>query len=226
MRTLMMRSVLKKRIRLGLALLIVPICILIGYRICSINAEAWVIPIEVHQKGNWVDFDGAFAGYDDEKTMGYSLKLESAEIMSPNDFVRKYAVDPVSGKVDLEKPDMQRLIVLNLQVANKGNREGYMSAINWCVTSSTDVLADYRPDYDVWAFAHPVMQNQPCFEIKSDTEFTVHIPFSWQCDPGLFESFDESSFRIPDLGAYELIVTNVPIRKQIAFTLNDILSLS
>lgn len=191
---------------------------LIGVRIWHVNDTAWTLPEERYGIGERVSFDGAFAGYDYEETDGYALTVTNAEVMTPREFVQAYGVDPNASLDDISRPDEESLVVLTLYMENAGNEEGYMSSINWRLVSPDDPSAEYYCARNVWFFAHPVMESQPCFEIRPDSEFVVYVPFCKTAQQGYLEVYDDQLKARVDECNFEFIFTNVPVRKMVEFS--------
>lgn len=195
---------------------------LLAWRIASVNQDAEQQRIEVYEMNEWVSFDGAFSGYRLEATEGYSLRVMSASIMTPRQYLECFSKEKpdltqkLKGTyMDLavESMDKPSVLVLSVQLKNEGNKEGYMAALNWKAVSVTRPEIALTCDWDLWGYVDESMLEQPSFTINPDSEYETQIPLSEEGSPRYFETFDDVSRIVLQPGKYQLILTNVPVRK-------------
>lgn len=90
-----------------------------GGRVAWVNAGTYRPPETVHHAmGEWFDFDGAYVYRElNENTKGYRLRVSNAEILSYNEFVRRYTVhtyEPIEGV------DVPAIVCLTIDIQNDG----------------------------------------------------------------------------------------------------------
>lgn len=79
------------------ALILCAICIGIGMRIQMVNAQAITVPTEVYQQEEKLELDGAFVEVVKENTQGYALKVNAAQLVSYNEYLREHGMEKVAG---------------------------------------------------------------------------------------------------------------------------------
>lgn len=197
---------------------------LIAWRIVAVNQNAEQQQTEVYEMNEWVPFEGAFSGYYLEATEGYALRVVSASIMTPRQYLEhfsKQGLDLSQGlkgtykDLTLESMDEPSVLALGVEVKNEGNKEGYMAALNWKAISVDRPERALTCDWDLWGYVDESMLEQPSFTINPDSEYETHIPLSEESNPRYFETFDDVSRTVLQPGKYQLILTNVPVRKTI-----------
>jgi hypothetical protein len=194
-------------------------------RIAWVNINAQDVVEETSAINEQVDLAGCFAEDIDESTDGLSVELTSAEIMSAQEYVDRYAQDDID--LLLKTDDMyavtpqnindKSVLVLGLTFSNTENSDGFFSAISWRVLAQNAPDVCIAPDWDIWRYANEGMEGQTSFKIRTNTSLSIYVPFCAQSPTGFMESYLEGTRRTLDPGAYGLILTNSPIRKTIKF---------
>lgn len=215
---------MRRRIMVAAGTLVV--VLLIAARVGYVNSDTLASYTETYAEGEWVSFDGAVAEIADERTDGYSFRLVSAEIMSPQSFAERYVssssdltegIDDAFVDVGPETAFDESVMALTVEMKNEGNAEGYMAALSWRIVSQSMPELALSCDWDLWGMVDPSMKMNPCFTLRPDTEYETVIPFCAQRGPGYLQTYDNASRLELRPGAYDLILTNVPTRKQIGF---------
>lgn len=178
-------------------------------RIAWVNDNAVHVPEERFEVGEWVDFDGAFVSSGQENTDGYSLRVANAHIMSCRDYLSQYASEEAAKALSDEAGEV---VVLEIDVSNSGNSDGYMNYKSWRLSPPSKNTA-YYIDYDLWYQAIPALaEGKGRFGVTEGTTKTVYVPF-WH-----FDSYEanmqgdfSSTMRADVLeGNYEFIFAHVP----------------
>ncbi len=199
-----------------------------GARVWFVNAHAQAIPVQTHQMGEKVDLDGNFLEFASEKTEGYSITVLGARAMTSREYAEAYAAEGVDvdaglgqiaqgmGAGDSEGEaalDEKTEIVLDVEVRNDGNEDGYLMAMSWRVIPDGARDAAYQPDFSLWSLANPAMGSQIGFTIRSGTTMTLHIPFYRNLTRPPFKSDDYSYVAVVGEEPFFLQVSNVPVRQ-------------
>lgn len=177
-------------------------------RITWVNDNAVRIPEERFEVGEWIEFDGAFVSSAQERTDGYALRVKGAYVMSCQDYLRQYASEDGEGLADEDG----EVVVLEIDVSNDGNADGYMNYKSWRLSPPSKNAA-YYIDYDLWYQAIPVLaEGKGRFSVIEGTTKTLYVPF-WHFDS--YEANMQGDFSasmradVPE-GRYEFIFTHIP----------------
>ena len=206
--------------RRRLTLSLVAVCCLVGLlaaRIYQVNLDMLGYPEDIHGVGETVELKGAFAEYAHEDTDGYKVIVNSARLMSRNEYVAQYAAEqanPVANPQDKTDWSAPTLAVFDLTIRNEkslADERGYLDSIGWDVVPEREKHRWLRID-EVFRLSVPQIEGASQLSIKPGTEYVLHVPFS---------SLTGSAFPAPmgdfyaselSPGYYSLILTNVPIR--------------
>ena len=185
-------------------------------RIAYVNVRFSAPPVEEYQVGEWAELEGAFTtDRDYELTDGYALRVNGAEILSPNEYLDRYARD---GAGSVEDGDRPYLVVVDLTVRNDGNSSGHISAYNWRMISPSgdDSLTVAS---DLWDHVNKGMDTTAAFVVAEGTEVTTHVPFCAQRGSEYFQPF---RMEYPDVlpGAYRLRFTNAPVKIEVPLSVS------
>ena len=58
-----------------------------------VNAQAITVPTEVYQQEEKLELDGAFVEVVKENTQGYALKVNAAQLVSYNEYLRAHGME-------------------------------------------------------------------------------------------------------------------------------------
>jgi hypothetical protein len=194
-------------------------------RIAWVNINAQDVVEETSAINEQVDLAGCFAEDIDENTDGLSVELTSAEIMSAQEYVDRYAQDDINlleedltyCTVDEDNVNNNSVLVLGLTFSNTNNEIGYFPAISWRVISHSAQDICIMPDWDIWRYVDQSAAEETCFKVRTGTSVTTYIPFCAQAPTGFLQSFLNVERRTLDSDTYSLVLTNSPIRKTIKF---------
>lgn len=198
----------------------VAICLLvalIGGRIWYVNQHAIFVPTYSHELDEWIDLDGSFVSVSDEDTFGYSLKVSNARMMTRRDYFEFFSVDSSDSDTGISGESFF-VVVLDIDVKNQGNADGYINYKNWRLSPPARNTAFYI-DYDLWYEALPELNSgKGAFGVTEGTTVTLHVPF-WHFDSKKASLAASSVSAYGDVveGSYEFILTNMP-RHTVFFT--------
>lgn len=187
----------------------------IGARIWWVNANAYRIPVEKYSMGEWVSYDGCFLETIDEDNEGYSVRIDSAEVMSEAEYHERYAVNDTYTE---ELSDEQSLMALTLTIKNEGNEPTEYPAINLIAFRlvTTDNIDILYPLMELWASSEASLASAEYYplmiSIPADTEKTITMPFTLSRDVNL----DRRDIAYSSFYYY---VTRGPIQKLVEVTL-------
>ncbi|MDR0515253.1 MAG: DUF5028 domain-containing protein [Coriobacteriaceae bacterium] len=195
----------QRKRRLALALAALVLAGAVAFRVCQVNAGAVDIATEYHQMGEWVELEGRFfTSRTSEDTHGYSIRVNSAKLMSYNEFIRRYGTD--KGHVK-EGFDLVNVVDLEVEVRNVGSETGRIPLLPMQLVPERKNTYLIWNDY-LWVENEPNSEGMMFLAIKTDTEYTTHIPFARNLSDGKGGEF----MRPLDDTRFELLVSNMPLR--------------
>ncbi len=107
------------------------ICLLLTaafVRIAYVNVTATKPQIEYYKMNEWVSLDGSFFRSNEEKTNGYSVRVDGYEIISKEDYLDKYKLENSSIS---EANSFNYLLQLSVSIINDGNEDGKVMIADW-----------------------------------------------------------------------------------------------
>lgn len=204
------------------ALVIVAAC---AWRIHDVNARAIRYPTERYGIGDNVPLEGGFFADATENTDGYSLRIDGAQAMSYNDYVRTYGVE---GAQTVEGLDEASIICLTVTITNDSDKTPDQGGFNISLMSlvKPDGSGLMRVDTKLWSQAEPGLAESPYAAstgVLPHTSYTTHIPLSAglltrdtladQASGGV-----DAEYRQPvEPGSYDLYLSVMPTRKLVTF---------
>lgn len=213
-----------KRFVLACAFIVVFIACF-GARVYAVNASAFKYPQQLHEMGECVELDGAFAEYSYENTDGYAVKVGSAKLMSQAEYLDAYAAeggDYEPSTFDTTDADAKTLAVLDVSISNNKSPEearGYLDSLGWSLLPEDHKELWLRVDNALFDASVPQLEGAFHLSVKPGTSFTVHIPFS-VTESNSFPAKADGSHRVElERGAYVLTLTNMPTRHQVRIEL-------
>ena len=167
----------KKRTPFVLAALIV-VTTLIGIRIWWVNATRIETPEQTFSMNEEVKLNGAFIDDISEDTNGYSLTVKSAQVMSANEYLKRYARDGVTSVEGGDVPNTR--LVLEVEFKNSGKKDGgNFNYISSWVVGKPDKNTFYRTDSELWEHRETKMagKNYTGIGVRAGTSYTTYLPF-------------------------------------------------
>lgn len=195
-------------------------------RMAFVNARAERLDVRTHEVGESVNLDGSFLEYANESTEGYSIRVIGVRIMSTREYAEAYAtvenpnerlatVAQTMGAGESEGEaalDEKTEIVLDVEVTNEGNRDGYLMALSWRIIPNRTRDVAFQPDFSLWSLASPAMGEQIGFTIREGTSMRLQIPFKRDIVRPPLKPNGCSYVAIAESEPYYLQVSNVPVR--------------
>lgn len=197
--------------------------IAVGARIAWVNAQAVVIPAEHYAMGEWVDLSGTyFNEAKSEPKDGYSMRVNSAEAMTIEEYVQRYGKGgEATGSYVAKETDREALVVLEYEVKNEGNDQGGIILFQHKLVPERK-NGEYGYIDELWWLAEPQMKDAPGqFSLKKDSTYTTSIPFAIQGKPDYLQKYDHQILLpVGDDSSFELALSNAPVKKIIDIELS------
>ena len=176
-----------------------------GYvnRYKSVNEEIKNPPVFEYIVGDWVDMDDNFLINYTMK--GYSLRVIRSEVLSYEDFLKKYEIEDEYSYV----PD--RVYNVEIELRNKDAKEDvgvnlaefYVQGLAVCAGIDTDLLSQ----------SNPVLKGEYAIALKKDTSIKINMPFALYKENFRSDVWDNlESFDM------DFVATLYPIKKVIGLT--------
>lgn len=184
-------------------IIILLLAIAIAGRIYYVNKNATEKVTEIYSTGEWVELDGDFMWEAIENTEGYSVKVDSAEVYTYEDYMKKYN-KPEDYFADLSKFN---ILELSISLKNENNTDGgiyikqfnvFPKNLNMCMYYDTDLayLSEQKLSDGI--------------TIKPNTEYDLVLPYSLY--DGRLKSIEVND-------TYYLMISDYPTRKLIKIEL-------
>lgn len=205
----------KRKRRIAWAVLAVVVACAVGVRIYVVNATAVTFPEEHHPMGEWVDLDGAFLSKKNtENTEGFSIRVNSARLMSYNDYIKEFGLDKTKVEEGFDTKS-----ILNLEVEERIDARASGQIVFHLF--GADLIPARKNNYLIFD-RNLLQESEPTGDsidnplvFSPDGTYTENIPFKMNVgDTGAAhrEPITDTSF--------EFIISNVPVRKIIDIQLD------
>lgn len=180
-------------------------------------------PVVSHSIGEWVALDGAFQRSTREKTEGYALRLNRAELISYNDYVQRYAND---GSKTVEDLDERSIINLNVTMRNDASdAEGYLYMFGMILVPERK-NASFGCDTDLLIASQPSMRESGnpglTVSIRANSEYDLALPYVRKNMNTVYVNGVEVGARYTTAHTdrrFSWILSNLPVRHVIDFEL-------
>lgn len=169
-------KVIKRRLVM-MALIVVAVVVWAG-GVVWVNTHVVRYPTEWYAMGESVHLDGAFQdNYYSERTEGYSVIVSEAEIMTPQEYLDRFAVHGQWTASSYR--DIQSLVVLKMTIENASNSsEGYVDLIGLTLAAQ-NCQAVYQVDTELWSNGEKNVEPQQVgVSVRPHTTYTTYVPFS------------------------------------------------
>lgn len=184
----------------------------LGYRINRVNAERVVIPEEVYGFNEWLSMDSCYLNteVEAELTQGYRFMATGMSLMTPNEYLNRYARDGVTS-IATSDADEPCVATVSLSMRNDSTESGGVNAFTWRLVGNpyNDWL---QIDSELYSHAVPELGDSMGFAIAPGTESTTSIPFTAEDLVPLASTGTQRRSTI-SCNSFRLIMTNLPVRK-------------
>ncbi len=195
----------KKRLRLAVLAVVIVVVAGIAARIWWVNANLPCIPVEYYQMGEWVALDGAFQdGSDREQTQGYSIMIESAEVVTYDEYLERHGAVPTGTH-----GNARCVADVTLRIKNDGTEQGGINIFQMVLTPARGneyLICDIMSDEALWLKTEPNANSS--VSIRPGTEYEIHIPY-------VFNGGDEVYAHDITDHDFTFLASRMPTRKMI-----------
>lgn len=161
-----------KKKKYGVAVVVLIIFLCVGLRIYVVNINNPKIPVENYQMGDTVMITKAYTQDSDNPRDGYTVKVLGAELMTVNDFMKKYDVNS-----ELINESMVKYYYLvSIVMGNTGNTGEKGSGISILSFSLLGTIYNIIPSPDIFNLINSDMPGE-AFALRPQTEMEMIIPF-------------------------------------------------
>lgn len=195
----------RRRVALIAGLMLLAVSIAIGARIWWVNANLPSIPLEYHQMGEWVPLEGAFQNdTSSEQTQGYSLMVESAEVVTYDEYLERHGAT-ASGA----HGDVRCVVDVTLRIRNEGAEQGGINIFQMVLVPERGneyLICDVMSEKALWPQVEPNADSS--VSIRPGTEYVTHIPY-------VFNGGEEVYEREVNDRDFKLLLSRMPVRKMV-----------
>lgn len=182
---------------------------LLCLRIYAVNSHDYTYPIEHHPVGEWVDLSGTFF-YDKalEHLDGYSICVQDARIVSYNEYIALYGLDPAQ-QVDSPTYDEPGIVCVTMVLKNEGNSDGMFSMLDAKLYPQGGITG-YQADGSLWSTSNPNFDDTFFYiGVLPDTEVVLHVPFPVPTTAATFDM----KYQLPVTESdFEFVLSIAPVR--------------
>ncbi len=196
------------RRRISAALLLVAIAGVVA-RVAWLNAACPPPAEDMASTGQWLQ---AGEGHPDAR--GYSFRVESAQVMSPNEFLATYGRDGVQTVPDVDA-DEPTIIAVRMTIRNDRADYGGVDAWEWSVVGEGLAL-EYPFSSDLFSHVEPGVSSG-MFSVKPGESYTTCLPFCAPVDMPYFSPAGSYRRCVVKETSFHLSTELHPVRKRIAF---------
>ncbi len=201
--------------RLLLALLGLVVTCAVGARIWWVNESMPRIPVETYGAGEWVALDGAFQELANEQTKGYSLRVDSAKVVSYDEYLRAHGVEPAEpSKFGDAKSVVDVAISVRRDASSSGDGGLNMFDMVLVPARKNEYFMVSIGGGEEGCALWPQVQKNAGFwvSIRPGTEYTMHVPY-------VINSSGARIFKNPiEDRDFELVASRMPVQKLIRFS--------
>lgn len=198
----------RHRVGPAAGLVLLAVAVAIGVRIWWVNANLPSIPLEYYQMGEWVPLEGAFQnGASSEQTSGYSLMVESAEVVTYDEYLERHGAEPTGSR-----GDVRCVVDVTLHIRNEGAEQGGINVFQMVLTPERGneyLICDVMSEKALWPQVEPNADSS--VSIRPGTEYVTHIPY-------VFNGGEEVYGREVADRTFTLLASRMPVRKMIFVT--------
>lgn len=185
----------------------------VGIRIWWINTTGFQFPVEICEMGEWVPLEGDFFYSSAENTDGYSVRLESAEVLSYEEFMARFDTDTeylgVQSRFDV--------ILLQVGFQNEDNIDGGVFIRDMNLLNGT-LSAYYNRDDLYMEIANEKVGASEGISVQPGTEASMYMVYTTIARADNVTFLDQHAGE-SDVPMY-LNVSQYPAKKLIRFTID------
>lgn len=166
--------------------------------------------VETYSMGETVDIGKNFFSDSVEDPGGYTIRVNSAELVSYEDLLASCGIDPVDLGFSGEVPVPQYTYMVNVTISNEDNETGAIMVLNYALHNQSLKIP---VDYYLWGLMDKSFSGEPGFRLQTNSEKNVMIPFT----PMALDTRtnNEEITRRMESETFFFCVSEFPVRKQI-----------
>lgn len=166
--------------------------------------------VETYSMGETVDIGKNFFTDSAEDPSGYTIRVNSAELVNYEDLLANYGVTAADLCYTKEFPAPQYTYLVNVTICNEENETGAIMALNYALYNQALKIP---VDYYLWGLMDKTFPGEPGFRLQTNSERNITIPFTpMPSDTGI--NNEEITQRMESEEFY-FCVSEFPVRKQI-----------
>lgn len=145
---------------------------LCGVNCYKVNSKAYRQEKEYYSIGEFAELNGNFFFDANEKTNGYSIKVNSMEIVDYSKLLNEYGREV---SVPSNYPIADSVILLNVTVKNDGNSEGCLPFSGFSIFHDS---LQIPIDFEILNMIDSKIDGNTALKLKTDSEASLTLPFS------------------------------------------------
>lgn len=197
------------------AFAIVLVITMYAARLNVVNSTAEWVPKETYVMGEWLEpRDGYLVDDVVEDLDGFSLRIDDAKIMTPNEYLSEYGHEGDTWETD---GDLPSVLAVTMTIKNEYNKEGGFEAWLWSAVPASQ-NCEYRFDDFLYSTAD---DTGSVFRVGIGKQATRTFPFRLQA-PGPYFT-DSASWTYLEVAdrMFHINMTYRPVTRQFVFTVPE-----
>lgn len=151
-----------------------------------------------------------------ENPSGYKIRVDSAELVSYEDLLTRYGLDPVNLGFSAEVSLPRYTYMVNVTISNKENETGAIMALNYALYNQSLKIP---VDYYLWGLMGKSFSGEPGFQLQTHSEKNITIPFTHMALDT--RSNNREIMRRMESEEFYFCVSEFPVRKQITIAASE-----
>ena len=172
--------------------------------------------VETYYVGETVDIGKNFFADSAEDPSGYTIRVNSAELVNYEDFLSSNGGNVADLYFSSGYPAPKYTYLVNVTICNEGNETGAIMALNYALYNQSLKIP---VDYYLWGLMDENFSGEPGFRLRTNSEMNITIPFTpMTSDTGIN---NEKITQRMESEEFYFCISEFPVRKQIQIRVSE-----
>ena len=208
------RHIIKPR-RIAVLAAVILAALLTGIKIYTINRSVTPVQTSHYNQGIFVPLGEDYFWQEREKSPGYEVRVDSAQLKTYKEFVEDYGESEEYIEEDY-RPEY--VIDLEITVKNTNTEESDGAKGIDLIQMRVQTINDtFQTHGELFALVRPDLNGQLGFRVRPGTEMSIHLPFTRSYVMDGYESYEKFMSK-----QYYLLLSMYPVKKMIMLDLQGL----
>ena len=191
-------------------ILIATLLVLWGIQFNITNSKAIPQLVEYYEMGEYVDIGGNFFFDETEYTDGYSIRVNSAELVNYEEYMIANDIPINYSLFSAEYPMPKYAILMDISMKNVENIKGSVLVLKFALTNGS---LSIPISFEIWDGIDEHFDGSPALRLRENTEVDILLPFV----PSLSDTSTNSKEleRRMETEDFYFCICEFPVRKMI-----------